>query len=48
MEGYGTDAFVHLRRLGDSEEPLHDSQKRHRRRALGGNRFVDSVTAATA
>lgn len=22
MEGYGTDAFVHLKRLGDSEEPL--------------------------
>ncbi len=22
MEGYGTDAFVHLRRLGDSREPL--------------------------
>ena len=22
MEGYGTDAFVHLRRLGDSKEPL--------------------------
>lgn len=22
MEGYGTDAFLHLRRLGDVEEPL--------------------------
>ena len=22
MEGYGTDAFVHLRRLGDSQEAL--------------------------
>ena len=22
MEGYGTDAFIHLKRLGDSEEPL--------------------------
>jgi pyruvate dehydrogenase kinase 2/3/4 len=22
MEGYGTDAFVHLRRLGDLQEPL--------------------------
>jgi pyruvate dehydrogenase kinase 2/3/4 len=22
MEGYGTDAFVYLRRLGDSREPL--------------------------
>ena len=22
MEGYGTDAFVHLRRLGDLREPL--------------------------
>lgn len=22
MEGYGTDAFVHLKRIGDSEEPL--------------------------
>ena len=47
MEGYGTDAFVHLRRLGDGEEPLHDSRKRHRR-ALGGNRFLEMATAATA
>ncbi|XP_015689682.1 pyruvate dehydrogenase (acetyl-transferring) kinase, mitochondrial-like isoform X2 [Oryza brachyantha] len=23
MEGYGTDAYLHLSRLGDSEEPLH-------------------------
>lgn len=22
MEGYGTDAFIHLKRIGDSEEPL--------------------------
>jgi pyruvate dehydrogenase kinase 2/3/4 len=22
MEGYGTDAFVHLKRLGDSKEPV--------------------------
>ena len=23
MEGYGTDAFLHLPRLGDRDEPLH-------------------------
>ena len=27
MEGYGTDAFVHLRRLGDYQEPLPDSRR---------------------
>lgn len=27
MEGYGTDAFIHLRRLGDSQEPLPDLRR---------------------
>jgi hypothetical protein len=27
MQGYGTDAFVHLRRFGDSQEPLPDKTR---------------------
>jgi len=29
MEGYGTDAFIHLRRLGDVQEPLSDVRFRN-------------------
>mmetsp|Transcript_11332 Transcript_11332/g.21612 ORF Transcript_11332/g.21612 Transcript_11332/m.21612 type:complete len:500 (-) Transcript_11332:297-1796(-) len=28
MEGYGTDAFIHLRRLGDVQEPVSDVRSR--------------------